>query len=299
MMVLDHFGTPIGVGRYAEQRDEIFEEWKRDIADIAGCENVVAKLGGLAMPDNGFGWHTPSARRRPTSSSPRRAAITSTRSSASAPTAACSSRTSRSTGCRSRTACSGTAQEDPPSAPPPSASRSSPDRNTRLPPRLTTCPLLALRRPGPARAPLAVHGSTPAPPPIRSAPPASRYSAGYPPPHARSCYRAAVTSSLKTAILVERNALRTEPAAHVPKIPVEEVECLRVRRDVDGLRDVDDPQPAVPPQQVEGGQVGVHEPGAHHRRRLSISCLSSRSSRPGPNQACARTRRGAAMSGRR
>ena len=23
---------------------------------IATCENVVAKLGGLAMPDNGFGW---------------------------------------------------------------------------------------------------------------------------------------------------------------------------------------------------------------------------------------------------
>ncbi|MGO9877101.1 MAG: amidohydrolase family protein [Acidimicrobiia bacterium] len=57
LMVLDHFGTPIGVGRYADQRDEIFESWKRDIADIARCENVVAKLGGLAMPDNGFGWH--------------------------------------------------------------------------------------------------------------------------------------------------------------------------------------------------------------------------------------------------
>ena len=24
---------------------------------IAACPNVVAKLGGLAMPDNGFGWH--------------------------------------------------------------------------------------------------------------------------------------------------------------------------------------------------------------------------------------------------
>jgi predicted TIM-barrel fold metal-dependent hydrolase len=65
IMVLDHFGTPIGVGRYAEHRDEIFDEWKRDIADIARCENVVAKLGGLAMPDNGFGWHT--ADRPPTS----------------------------------------------------------------------------------------------------------------------------------------------------------------------------------------------------------------------------------------
>jgi len=56
-MVLDHFGTPLGVGPYATQREEIFEQWKLDIAEISRCENVVAKLGGLAMPDNGFGWH--------------------------------------------------------------------------------------------------------------------------------------------------------------------------------------------------------------------------------------------------
>jgi len=57
-MVLDHFGTPLGVGSFAGRRDELFEQWRADIADIARCENVVAKLGGLAMPDNGFGWHT-------------------------------------------------------------------------------------------------------------------------------------------------------------------------------------------------------------------------------------------------
>jgi predicted TIM-barrel fold metal-dependent hydrolase len=55
-IVLDHFGTPLGVGAYAGRRDEIFEPWRRDIAEIARCPNVVAKLGGLAMPDNGFGW---------------------------------------------------------------------------------------------------------------------------------------------------------------------------------------------------------------------------------------------------
>lgn len=64
-MVLDHFGTPLGVGPYAAQREEIFAQWKVDIADIAQCSNVVAKLGGLAMPDNGFGWHE--ADRPPTS----------------------------------------------------------------------------------------------------------------------------------------------------------------------------------------------------------------------------------------
>ena len=56
-MVLDHFGTPLGVGRFAGKRDEIFEAWKDDIAAIAKNQNVVAKIGGLAMPDNGFGWH--------------------------------------------------------------------------------------------------------------------------------------------------------------------------------------------------------------------------------------------------
>lgn len=56
-LVLDHFGTPLGVGPWAGRRAEIFAEWKNDIARIAECPNVVAKLGGLAMPDNGFGWN--------------------------------------------------------------------------------------------------------------------------------------------------------------------------------------------------------------------------------------------------
>jgi len=56
VMVLDHLSTPLGVGQYADQREEIFAQWKVDIASVAKCENVVAKLGGLAMPDNGFGW---------------------------------------------------------------------------------------------------------------------------------------------------------------------------------------------------------------------------------------------------
>jgi len=59
-MVLDHFGTPLGVGIYKHCRDEIFQEWKQEIREIAKCPNVFAKLGGLAMPDNGFGWHSQS-----------------------------------------------------------------------------------------------------------------------------------------------------------------------------------------------------------------------------------------------
>ncbi|XOV85842.1 MAG: amidohydrolase family protein [Pseudomonadota bacterium] len=56
-LVLNHFGTPIGVGRYASQKRQIFEMWKEDIRELSQCPNVIVKLGGLAMPDNGFGWH--------------------------------------------------------------------------------------------------------------------------------------------------------------------------------------------------------------------------------------------------
>ncbi len=64
-MVLDHFGTPLGVGIYRGSRDAIFTQWKEDIRQLAKCPNVYAKLGGLAMPDNGFGWDR--AKRPPTS----------------------------------------------------------------------------------------------------------------------------------------------------------------------------------------------------------------------------------------
>lgn len=56
-IVLDHFGGPLGVGVHAGRRDEIFQQWKIDIAELAACENVVAKLGGINMELNGFDWH--------------------------------------------------------------------------------------------------------------------------------------------------------------------------------------------------------------------------------------------------
>ena len=56
-IVLDHFGGPLGIGPYEGRRAEIFERWKVDVAALAECPNVVAKLGGLVMPINGFGFH--------------------------------------------------------------------------------------------------------------------------------------------------------------------------------------------------------------------------------------------------
>ncbi|MGZ0188778.1 MAG: amidohydrolase family protein, partial [Alphaproteobacteria bacterium] len=56
-IILNHFGGPVGVGPYKGKADEIFTGWKKDITELARCENVVAKLGGLNMELNGFGWH--------------------------------------------------------------------------------------------------------------------------------------------------------------------------------------------------------------------------------------------------
>ncbi len=64
-IVHDHFGTPLAVGQFEGKTEEIFAQWQIDTAALAERPNVVAKLGGMAMPDNGFGWHA--AARPPTS----------------------------------------------------------------------------------------------------------------------------------------------------------------------------------------------------------------------------------------
>ena len=56
-IVLNHFGGPLGVGPYAGKANEVYAEWRASIAELATCPNVVAKLGGINMVINGFGWH--------------------------------------------------------------------------------------------------------------------------------------------------------------------------------------------------------------------------------------------------
>ena len=46
---LDHVGTPVGLGSYKGRLPDRFDEWRRNILELARCENVVVKLGGLAM----------------------------------------------------------------------------------------------------------------------------------------------------------------------------------------------------------------------------------------------------------
>jgi predicted TIM-barrel fold metal-dependent hydrolase len=54
---LDHCGGPVGTGRYAGRREEIFPVWKASIQQAAKCPNVVVKLGGLAMCLLGYDFH--------------------------------------------------------------------------------------------------------------------------------------------------------------------------------------------------------------------------------------------------
>lgn len=48
-IILDHLGTPPGLGRYAGTHAERFDGWRRAIVELARCPNVSVKLGGLGM----------------------------------------------------------------------------------------------------------------------------------------------------------------------------------------------------------------------------------------------------------
>lgn len=48
-IILDHTGTPPGLGRYRGTHAERFAVWRHGIQEIARCPNVAVKLGGLGM----------------------------------------------------------------------------------------------------------------------------------------------------------------------------------------------------------------------------------------------------------
>jgi L-fuconolactonase len=56
IIVLDHIGSPLGIGVYAGRGDEVFKEWQRSIRDLGKCPNVRVKLGGMGMHFFGFGF---------------------------------------------------------------------------------------------------------------------------------------------------------------------------------------------------------------------------------------------------
>ena len=57
-IILNHVGGPLGIGPYADKRQETFAVWKAGIAEVGGCQNVVVKLGGLGMLFGMFDFHT-------------------------------------------------------------------------------------------------------------------------------------------------------------------------------------------------------------------------------------------------
>jgi L-fuconolactonase len=57
-IVLNHIGGLVRVGPYANRDDVVFADWRRGIAAVAACPNVVLKLGGVGQRRFGFDWHT-------------------------------------------------------------------------------------------------------------------------------------------------------------------------------------------------------------------------------------------------
>ena len=56
-IILNHIGGLLRTGPYANRNDEVLGIWRRGIAAVAACPNVVVKLGGIGMPRTGFDWH--------------------------------------------------------------------------------------------------------------------------------------------------------------------------------------------------------------------------------------------------
>ena len=53
-MIVDHVGTPTGIGHYSGKHQERFAGWAAHIRTLVDCPNVHMKLGGLGMPFCGF-----------------------------------------------------------------------------------------------------------------------------------------------------------------------------------------------------------------------------------------------------
>jgi predicted TIM-barrel fold metal-dependent hydrolase len=57
-IVLNHVGGLVRVGPYANRDEEVLADWRRGIATVAACPNVVLKLGGVGQKRFGFDWYT-------------------------------------------------------------------------------------------------------------------------------------------------------------------------------------------------------------------------------------------------
>jgi predicted TIM-barrel fold metal-dependent hydrolase len=72
-IILNHIGGLVRIGPYANRDDEVLPAWRRGIAAVAACPNVILKLGGVGQRRFGFDWH---ARATPIGSAELAAALT-------------------------------------------------------------------------------------------------------------------------------------------------------------------------------------------------------------------------------
>lgn len=57
VIVINHAGTPVGVGPYAGRREVAFVEWSSSLKKLAALPNTYLKIGGLGMTIFGFDFH--------------------------------------------------------------------------------------------------------------------------------------------------------------------------------------------------------------------------------------------------
>ena len=58
-IVVNHLGGPLGVGRFADRRQEVFDEVRRGLEPLVAHRNVFLKLGGVGMTRFGTEWLPP------------------------------------------------------------------------------------------------------------------------------------------------------------------------------------------------------------------------------------------------
>ena len=71
-IIVNHIGGLVRIGPYANRDDDVLPSWRRGIAAVAACPNVIIKLGGVGQVRFGFDWHT---RERPIGSEELAAAL--------------------------------------------------------------------------------------------------------------------------------------------------------------------------------------------------------------------------------
>ena len=55
-IVVNHIGGLLRIGPYANRDEEVFSKWRKGIALLSQCSNVVMKLGGVGQARYGFDW---------------------------------------------------------------------------------------------------------------------------------------------------------------------------------------------------------------------------------------------------